>query len=58
MKQTAIEWFLSEFKKQVWFEPNSELDVWINDLMIKAKQMEKEQFDKLKDFDTWKEWKD
>jgi hypothetical protein len=58
MKQTAVEWFLSEFKKQVWFEPNSELDVWINDLMIKAKQMEKEQFDKLKDFDTWKEWKE
>ena len=23
-----------------------------------AKEMEKEQFDKLKDFDTWKEWKD
>ncbi len=43
MKQTAIEWFLSEFKKQVWFEPNSELDLWINDLIIKAKQMEKEQ---------------
>jgi len=56
--KTAIEWFLSEFKKQVWFEPNSELDVWINDLMIKAKQIEKEQFDKLKDFETWKEWKD
>ena len=43
MKQTAVEWFLNEFKKQVWFEENSELDIWINDLIPKAKEMEKEQ---------------
>jgi hypothetical protein len=43
MKQTAVEWFLNEFKKQVWFEENSELDIWINDLIPKAKAMEKEQ---------------
>ena len=43
MKQTAVEWFLTEFQKQVWFEPNSELDIWIKDLIPKAKEMEKEQ---------------
>jgi hypothetical protein len=45
MKQTAVEWFLNEFKKQVWFEENSELDIWINDLIPKAKAMEKEQIE-------------
>jgi len=25
MKQTAVEWFLNEFKKQVWFEENLNL---------------------------------
>jgi len=43
MKQTAVEWFLTEFQKQVWFEPNSELNIWIKDLIPKAKEMEKEQ---------------
>jgi hypothetical protein len=43
MKQTAVDWFLTEFQKQVWFEPNSELDIWIKDLIPKAKEMEKEQ---------------
>ena len=43
MKQTAVEWFLTEFQKQVWFEPNSELDIWIKDLIPKAKELEKEQ---------------
>ena len=43
MKQTAVEWFLTEFQKQVWFEANSELDIWIKDLIPKAKEMEKEQ---------------
>ena len=43
MKQTAVEWFLNEFQKQVWFEENSELDLWIKDLIPKAKAMEKEQ---------------
>lgn len=45
MKQTAVEWFLTEFQKQVWFEPNSELDIWIKDLIPKAKEMEKEQIE-------------
>jgi hypothetical protein len=43
MKQTAVEWFLTEFQKQVWFEANSELDIWVKDLIPKAKEMEKEQ---------------
>jgi hypothetical protein len=43
MKQTAVEWFLNEFQKQVWFEENSELDLWIKNLIPKAKAMEKEQ---------------
>jgi hypothetical protein len=43
MKKTALEWFLTEFKKQVWFEPNSELDIWIKDLIPKAKEMEKKE---------------
>lgn len=43
MKQTAVEWFLTEFQKQVWFEPESELDIWIKNLIPKAKEMEKEQ---------------
>jgi hypothetical protein len=43
MTQSAIEWFLTEFKKQVWFEPYSELDIWIKELMPKAKEMERKQ---------------
>lgn len=54
----TVEWFLNEFQKQVWFEPNSELDIWIKDLILKAKQMEKDKLESLKDFETWKEWKD
>ncbi len=46
MKQTAVEWFLTEFQKQVWFEPNSELDIWVKNLIPKAKEMEKEQIGK------------
>ena len=56
--KSVVNWFLDEFQKQVWFEPESELDIWIKDLIIKAKELEKEQFESLKDFETWKEWKD
>jgi len=41
MKKTTTDWFLSEFKKQVWFEPNSELDVWMKELIKKAKKRDK-----------------
>lgn len=30
----------------------------INEVFNDAKQIEKKQFEKLKDFETWKEWKD
>jgi hypothetical protein len=43
MMESAVEWFLTEFKKQVWFEPDSELDIWIKELIPKAKEMEKKQ---------------
>jgi hypothetical protein len=43
MRKTTTEWFLTEFKKQVRFEPNSELDIWIKELMKKAKKREKRQ---------------
>jgi hypothetical protein len=41
--KTVVEWFLEEFQKQVSFEPNSELDIWIKELIIKAKEKEKKQ---------------
>jgi hypothetical protein len=41
--KTVVEWFLEEFQKQVCFEPNSELDIWITELASKAKKMEQEQ---------------
>jgi hypothetical protein len=44
-KQTAVEWFLSEFENQIQFKPDSELDVWFKALFPKAKQMEKEQIE-------------
>jgi hypothetical protein len=43
MKKTALDWFLTEFKKEVWFEPDSELDIWINKLIPEAKEMEKKE---------------
>jgi hypothetical protein len=43
MKKTALDWFLTEFKKEVWFEPDSELDIWIKELIPKAKEMEKKE---------------
>ena len=43
MRKTTTEWFLIEFKKQIRFEPNSELDIWIKDLIKKAKKREKRQ---------------
>jgi hypothetical protein len=43
MKKTALDWFITEFKKEVWFEPDSELDIWINKLIPEAKEMEKKE---------------
>ena len=48
MKQTPIEWLEMKISEGL-------ADV---ETIQKAKEMEKEQMEKLKDFDTWKEWKD
>jgi len=44
-KQSSIDWFLSEFEKQIQFRPNSELDVWFKDLFPKAKAMHKREIE-------------
>jgi hypothetical protein len=41
-KQSSIEWFISEFNKQIEFRPDSELDVWFKALFPKAIEMYKE----------------
>jgi hypothetical protein len=50
MKKTAVEWLRQELLKR-------DMDISIKDLFEQAKEMEKQQMEKLKDFDTWKEWK-
>jgi hypothetical protein len=42
-KQSSIDWFLSEFEKQIQFRPDSELDVWFKELFPKAKAMHREE---------------
>jgi len=44
-KQSSIDWFLSEFNKQIEFRPNSELDVWFKELFPKAKAMHREEIE-------------
>jgi hypothetical protein len=51
-KMTAVEWLVDKLDLNV-FESDEE----VADVINQAKEMEKEQMDKLKDFDTWKEWK-
>ena len=62
MKQTAVEWLVDESMKLVaqvmtgtLNEDTIEDDV--TRIVTKAKEMEKQQLESLKDFDTWKEWK-
>ena len=43
MKQSSIDWFLSEFEKQIQFRPDSELDLWFKDLFPKAKALHKQE---------------
>jgi G:T-mismatch repair DNA endonuclease (very short patch repair protein) len=43
MRKTTTQWFLKEFKKQIAFEPNSELDIWIKDLEKQAIKRDKRQ---------------
>lgn len=47
--QTPIEWFISEFQKQIEFRSDSELDLWFKDLFPKAIEKEKQYKQKLAD---------
>ena len=46
--KTAVEWLI---------EMTSKLGYVSADIAEQAKEMEKENLESLKDFDTWKEWK-
>ena len=50
MKESAIEWLLSMLDY-------NETMLGIKEIIEQAKEMEKENLESLKDFDTWKEWK-
>jgi hypothetical protein len=52
MKQTAVEWLIERIN-----DPKGFNAFIIDNLIQQAKEMEKEQLEALKDFDTWKEWK-
>jgi len=62
MEQTPVEWLIDEAMKLVVQYMNGTLneetlDDDIYRIGTKAKEMEKEKLESLKDFDTWKEWK-
>ena len=50
MEQRAVEWLLNSL------DYNQNM-LGIKEIIEEAKQMEKQQLESLKDFDTWKEWK-
>ena len=49
-KQSSIDWFITEFQKQIEFVPNSELDIWFKNLFTQAKAMHKEE---VLNFELW-----
>lgn len=54
MEESVVQWLLENLIS----EPYSEADFQYNsDCWDKAEQMEKDKLERLKDFDTWKEWK-
>ncbi len=62
MKQTALEWIFNEMERlRVNAEINNMDDykfiIRRAEIFEQAKEMEKQQLESLKDFDTWKEWK-
>jgi len=62
MEQTPVEWLIDESMKLVMQYMNGTLneetlDDDIYRIGTRAKEMEKEKLESLKDFDTWKEWK-
>ena len=54
MEQTAVEWLAEEFRDIILKEYG---EVRFLELVEHAKEMEEQRLEKLKDFDTWKEWK-
>jgi len=54
MEQTPIEWLVKEINK---LNVSTEARLFIEKLGRQAKLMEEERLESLKDFDTWKEWK-
>jgi hypothetical protein len=48
-KMTAVEWLVEQLKESIGLKDMQVIE--------KAKEMERKQAEKLKDFDTWKEWK-
>lgn len=50
MKQTAVEWIIDTIGEK-------NMGDFLRLVIEKAKQMEHEQFEKLRDFEYWKEWK-
>lgn len=62
MEKTPVEWLIDEAMNLVIQYMNGTLneDTLDDDIYrigTKAKEMEKEKLESLKDFDTWKEWK-
>lgn len=62
MEKTPVEWLIDEAMNLVIQYMNGTLneDTLDDDIYrigTKAKEMEKERLESLKDFDTWKEWK-
>ena len=62
MEQSAVEWLIGEAMKLLVQATEGKLneDTLEDDiygLVIKAKQMESDNLEKLKNFNVWKEWK-
>lgn len=53
--KSAIEWLEDNLIEEPWSEEHFKHN---KECWEQAKLMEKEQFEFLKDFDNWKEWKD
>ena len=54
MKQTAVKWLEEEFIK---LEQTTGVYGVMYELIEKAKEIENNQMEELKDFEKWKEWK-
>ncbi len=43
--KTALQYFIQELSKSIGFRPDSELEIWYNNLVNESLQMEQEQID-------------